>query len=82
MARVKRDIMVVRFTMQTRSNMKLRSYQIQEGCSPRKRLIRVLYFRNKNKILPSVYQADTPIYFRGAFYNLPVSDMGGLTRYF
>ena len=79
MTRLRRDIMVVRFTMQTRSNMKLRSYHLLGGT--RKKLIRVLYFRNKINLLPSEYQSDSPIYFEGAIYNLPVTDMGALRRY-
>ena len=80
MAHERRDIMVVRFRMQTRSNMKLRSYRLLNGS--RKRVIRVLYFRNKNNLLPtSEYKSDSPIYFHGRLYNVPATDMGSLRRY-
>jgi hypothetical protein len=47
MVRERKDILVGRSPMQTRSNVKLRSYKLFGEGSTRRKLIRVLGFRKK-----------------------------------
>ena len=79
MVRERKDIMVVRFPMRTRSNMKLRSYKLFGEGGTRRKLIRVLFFRNK----PSVRecQPSVRIHYKGNFYDIDGSDAGTLARF-
>ena len=79
MVRERKDIMVVRFPMRTRSNMKLRSYKLFVEGGTRRKLIRVLFFRNK----PSVRECQPSVrfHYRGNFYDIDGSDAGTFARF-
>ena len=83
MARERRDIMVARFPMQTRSNIKLRSYKLFGEGYNRRKLVRVLFFRKNNTSpsLPDEYQPSVRIYYKRNIHDMYGSDVGSLARF-
>ena len=81
MAIERRDIMVIRFLMQTRSNIKLRSYKTFDN--GRRKLIRVLHFREVSNSICTKVNCQKPvrIQYNGRYYHLHRSEIGTVARY-